>query len=201
MVFCKTSTSPPPKLRYPEQKCGTIARHSACGEHGTIGMLREIKKTALAALIVILSACQSQPITYYTPPAEVLQESLPTLVGSKVRVPNIFFGDEITYVRAIDKLPVAKGSKNYDIPIQVSLGKHVIRIGFSQGSGCAEAIFELNMQSGISYIARGKKLGRESIFRQENLRLWIEDRSGTPVTNDVIVPFGFCGGGFGLIIV
>lgn len=166
-----------------------------------IGMLREIEKIVPVALIVILSACQSQPVTYYTPPAEMLQENSATLVGSRVWVRNIFFSDEITYVRAIDDFPVERGSKNYNVPIRLSPGKHVIQIGFSQGSGCAEATFDLSVQSGNSYIARGKKLGRESIFRQENLRLWIEDNNGTPATDDAIVPFGFCGGGFGLIIV
>ena len=177
-----------------------IAGHSTCSKHGTIGMLRQIEKNVLIALTVILSACQSQPVTYYTPPAEMLQEDLATLVGSKVRVRNIFFADEITYVRGIDGLPVEGGLKDYDVPIRLAPGKHVIQIGFAQGSGCAEATFELIMQSGNSYIARSKKLGRESIFRQENLSIWIEDSNGTPATNDVIVPFGYCGGGFGLII-
>ena len=178
-----------------------MSGRGAYGEGGTFEMLREIKRIVFVALIVILAACQSQPVTYYTPPAGMPLEDSTTLVGSKVLIRNIFYADEITYVLAIDDLPVEGGSKNYDIPIQLSPGKHVVQVGFAQGSGCAKAAIELNVQSRKRYIARGEKLGRESIFRLENLRIWIEDSEGNQVTNDAVVPFRHCGGGFGLIIV
>jgi hypothetical protein len=66
-----------------------------------------------------------------------------------VSIRNIFFADEITYVRAIDEL----------------------------------------------------QLGRESIFRQYKLKIWIEDSEGTQVTDSAVVPFVYCGGGFGIIFI
>lgn len=164
-------------------------------------MLHKTRRIVLVALIVIISACQSQPVTYYKPPATMPQQDAATIIGSKVLVPNIFYADEITYVRAIDGLPLEGGSKNHDIPTQLSPGKHVVQIRFAQGPGCAEATFELNVQSRQRYIARGEKLGRESIFRPENLRIWLEDSEGNQVTNDVVVPIRHCGGGFGIITV
>ena len=164
-------------------------------------MMRGTKILVSVVMIVIISACQSQPITYYTPPAGVPLEDSATLVGSKVLIRNIFFADEITYVYAIDELPLEGGSKNYDKPIPLVPGRHVVTIGFAQGSGCAKATFELNVLGGKAYLAKCENIGRESIFRPENLRIWIEDSEGNQATNDTIVPFGHCGGGFGLIIV
>jgi hypothetical protein len=164
-------------------------------------MPRETKTVIIVALTAILSACQSQPVTYYIPPAGTLLEDSATLVGSRVTIRNIFYADEITYVFAIDELPVEGGARNYDNPIPLLLGSHLITVGFAQGSGCAKATFELDVQSRKTYVARGEKLGRESIFRQENLRIWIEDNEGNRVTNDATVKFDYCGGGFGLIIV
>lgn len=162
---------------------------------------RRLVSAFFVALVISVSACQSQPVTYYTPPAEMPAGQSATVIGSKVPVPNIFFADEVTYLVSIDSLPVEGGSKHFDSPVPVSPGPHVIIVGFSQGSGCAKASFELKVESGERYIARGEKLGRESLFRQEDLRLWIEDSEGNAVTDDVIVPFGYCGGGFGLIVV
>ena len=116
-------------------------------------------------------------------------------------VPNIFYADEITYVLAIDGLPLEGGWKKHDIPTRLAPGMHVVQIGFVQGPGCAKATIELNVQSRQKYIARSEKLGRESIFRLENLRIWLEDSEGNQVSNDVVVPFGHCGGGFGIIVV
>lgn len=164
-------------------------------------MLRETKTVVILASISILFACQSQPVTYYSLPAGIQLEDSATLVGTKVSIRNIFYADEVTYVSAIDEFPVERGSKNYDSPVSLSPGTHIVAIGFAQGSGCATATFELNIQSRKTYIARSEKLGRESIFRPENLRIWIEDSEGNHVTNDAIVSFGHCGGGFGLIIV
>ena len=104
-------------------------------------------------------------------------------------------------MRAIDGLPVKGGWKTFDTPIRVSSGTHVVQIGFAQGSGCAEVSFELSVERRQRYIARAEKLGRESIFRKENLSIWIEDSEGIQITDKAVVPFEFCGGGFGLISV
>jgi hypothetical protein len=164
-------------------------------------MLRETKRAVLLALIAIISACQSQPVTYYTPPTGIPLEDSATFIGSKVPIRNIFFTDEITYVRRIDDFPVEDGSKSYDMPVQVSPGKHTIEVGFAQGSGCANAVFEVNAESRRTYITRSEKLAREGLFRLQNLRIWIEDSEGNKVTDDAIVPFSYCGGGFGFIFV
>lgn len=149
------------------------------------------------ALMVILSACQTQPITYYTPPADMQLGDSATLVGSKVLVRNILYGDEITYVLSIDGIPVEEGWKNHDIPIQLLPGKHDAQVGFVQSNGCAQAIFEVNVQSRKRYFARAEKLGRESMFRQERLRIWIEDSEGNQIADDAVVPFELCGSGIG----
>ena len=178
-----------------------MAGRGAYGEHGTIEMLSEIKTIVLVALIVILSACQSQPIAYYTPPAGMPLEDSSTLVGSKVRDPSIWRAKIITFVGAIDELPVEGGSKNYDNPIHLSPGKHDVQIGFRQGSGCAKVNFELNIKSRERYIAKGENLRRESIFRQDNIRIWIENSAGDQVTDYVVVPVHWCSGGLGGLII
>jgi hypothetical protein len=179
----------------------SIAGRRAQSERETIELLHKARRIVFVPLIVIISACQSQPVTYYTPPEGMLLKDSANLVGSKVLIRKLFYADEITYVRAIDDLPVEGGSKNYDSPIQLLPGKHEVQVRFVQGTGCAEADFELNVQSRKSYITRSEKLGRESIFRYVNLRIWIEDSDGNVVTNDAVVQFRFCGGGFGLIFI
>jgi hypothetical protein len=167
----------------------------------TAKVLRKTNKVALIALLAFMSGCQSQPVTYYAAPEGMPLEVSATLVGSKVPVRNIFYADEITYVQAVDGLPVQGGSESHDIPLQLSPGKHAVRVGFVQGSGCAQADFELAVKRGGRYTVRGEKLGRESLFRPERLRIWIEDSQGDQVTDDSVVQFDFCGGGFGLIVV
>lgn len=158
-------------------------------------------RRVLASLIVILSACQSQPIQHYAPPADLEPGMSATIAGSKVKVRNIFFADEITFVHSIDGLPIAKGAKHYASPIQLSPGRHEIQVGFLQGTGCAVAEFNLGVQGDEKYVARAEKLAREGLFDKPNLRVWIEDSEGKRVTDQVVVPFDYCGGGFGLIVV
>ena len=163
-------------------------------------MRRETKTVVILALISILYGCQSQPVTYYSLPAGIQLEDSATLVGTKVSIRNIFYADEVTYVFAIDELPIERGSKKYDSPVPLSPGTHIVTIGVAQGNGCAKASFELNIQGRKMYIARSEKLGREGIFRPENVRIWIEDTEGNQFTNDAIVPFGHCGGLGGIAI-
>ena len=167
-------------------------------------MLRKIKTIVLISLTVTLLACQSQPVTYYALPVGTLLEDSSTLVGSKTRVRSIWRANIITFVAAIDGLPVEGGSKNYEDPIHISPGKHDVQIGLSQGTGCALVNFELNIQSRETYIAKGENLGRESIFQLDELGIWIEDSDGHYVTDKVVVPIGDCsilGSLGGLIIV
>ena len=167
----------------------------------TIGMHRSIRRLIVVGLAVVLSACQSQPIKYYSPPVGLAANVSATIVGSKVPVRNIFFADEIAFVLVIDGLPLEEGARNYDSPTQLSPGVHVIKVGFLQGTGCAEAEFKLNVQRGHKYIAKAEKLARKGIFRKQDLKIWIENSEGNSVTDDVVVPFDYCGGGFGLIVV
>ena len=165
------------------------------------GMRTRIGKLILVALTVILSACQSQPIQYYAPPADLAPGMSATIVGSKVTVKNIFFADEITFLLAIDGLPVAEGPESYASPIQLSLGAHVVQVGFAQGTGCARADFDLGVESEQRYVAKAEKLARKGVFRKPDVKIWIEDSEGNQVTEQAVVPFDYCGGGFGLIIV
>ena len=150
-----------------------------------------IKKIVFVTLIFILSACQS---IYYKLPAGAPLEDSTTLVGSKVFTQNILlYNNEITYVLAIDDLPV-KGRlwKNYSNPIKLLPGKHVVQIANKQGTLFAKVSFELNVQSRKRYIARGEVLDRE------NVRMWIEDNEENKVTKILVVPRinSSFGGGF-----
>ena len=165
------------------------------------GMQTRIGKLILAALIVILSACQSQPIQTYAPPADLAPSMSATIVGSRVAVQSILFADEITFVLAINGYPVAEGSKSYATPMQLSQGIHVVQVGFLQGTGCAKASFDLDVESGQKYVARAEKLARQGLFRKQDVKIWIEDSEGNQIAEQAIAPFDYCGGGFGLIIV
>ena len=164
-------------------------------------MQTRIGNPILAALIVILSACQSQPIQHYAPPADLAPSMSATIVGSKVTVQSIWFADETTFVLAIDGFPVAEASKSYASPMQLSLGTHLVQVGFLQGTGCAQAGFNLAVESEQEYVARAGKLARKGVFRKQVVKIWIEDSEGNEVTEPAVVPFDYCGGGFGLIIV
>jgi hypothetical protein len=164
-------------------------------------MQTRIGKLILATLIAIVSACQSQPIQYYAPPANLAPSMSATIVGSQVTVKSILFADEITFVLAIDGFAVAEGAKSYASPIQLSPGTHVVQVGFLQGTGCAKAGFDLDVEIEQGYVARAEKLARKGIFRKQNVKIWIEDSEGNQVTEQAVVPFDYCGGGFGLIVI
>ncbi|MEH6468445.1 MAG: hypothetical protein V7725_02385 [Porticoccus sp.] len=151
-----------------------------------------MKKIVLATLIFILSACQSQ--TFYTLPTGVPLKDSATLEGSKVFTQNILlYGNEISYVLAIDGLPVKPRLwKNYNNLIKLSPGKHVVQIANKQGSLFAKVVLELNVQSRKRYIARGE------VIDEENIRMWIEDNEKNKVTKILVVPRSkrITGGGF-----
>lgn len=164
-------------------------------------MQTRIGKLILAGLLVSLSSCQSQPIQYYAPPEDLAPSMSATMVGSKLTVQDFFFADEINFLLAIDGLPVPEGSKSYASPIQLSLGTHVIQVGFLQGKGCARAGFDPGVESEQRYVARAEKLARKRAFRKQDAKIRIEGSEGNQVTEQAVVPFEFCGGGFGLIVV
>ena len=88
------------------------------------------------------------------PDPAMLKPDDATLIGSRP-APEGWLGQDLrVLVSVVDQKPTGHRRFDWDIPIRVAAGDHVIQVAAVQGYTTAEVVMRVTLEPGITYVAR-----------------------------------------------
>lgn len=125
----------------------------------------------------------------YVPPSDLNPESAATIVGSKLQVTAPLAEDIRMLVSAVDGKLTRTSHYDWENPVVVTSGPHLVQLVAIQGMGKAEIATRVNLEAGKRYTVRLSKADPA-----RSVTIWLEDsQTGAAASNKVEVVYGFAG--------
>jgi hypothetical protein len=148
--------------------------------------MRVLLRPAASMLVLAIAACAGDPSQYYTPPPGL---TAATVVGSK-NEKGLLQDDQRIILSSVDGGVTRLAPGDWDKPILVPPGRHVLGLLFFQGGLLGQIATPATLEAGKSYVVRAEH------SRGNVATLWLEEQgAGTLVAEKLPTRLTMSGGG------
>lgn len=130
-------------------------------------MIRKVLGVLL--LMAALNGCATRNL--YTAPPSLTSASGATVTGSREENPHLLIKDMRTGISSIDGLATGLGTLDWDQPILVTPGKHMVQVYSRYGQSGGGIATQMAFEAGKTYAVQGQRKGQHAAM------VWLVDKT------------------------